>query len=86
MENKKQAALKKGVDGGETLVSVYIPSDGNGAFLEGALNGVNFRIPTDTVVEIPKRIARVIAESLRQIPAARSAVEAYTGVGGRKIG
>ena len=70
----------------EATVSVCIPSEGTGAFLEGALNGVSFRIPTGTVVEVPKRIARVIAESIRQIPDGRGAVEPYTGVGGRKIG
>lgn len=85
MENKKKTAPNARTDG-DTPVSVYIPSDGTGAFLEGALNGVTFRIPTDTVVEVPKRIAKVIAESRRQIPEGRSAVESFSGVGGRKIG
>ena len=86
MENKKQTAMKGTANGGEATASVYIPSDGIGPFLEGALNGVSFRIPTGTVVEVPKRIARVIAESIRQIPDGRGAVEPYIGVGGRKIG
>ena len=86
MENKKQTGMKTEQSRTEETVSVYIPSDGTGAFLEGALNGVNFRIPTDKVVEVPKRIARVIAEARRQIPEDRSAVEAYAGVGGRKLG
>ena len=72
--------------GNEELVSVYLPSEGTGAFLEGALNGVNFRIPTDKVVEVPKRIANVIVESRKQIPESVRAVESYTGAGGRKIG
>ena len=70
----------------EATVSVYVPSDGTGAFLEGALNGVNFRIPTDTVVEVPQRIADVIAESRRGIRAGSSDVEAFMSAGGRRIG
>jgi hypothetical protein len=70
----------------EELVSVYVPSDGTGAFLEGALNGVSFRIPTDKVVEVPRRIADIIAESRRGIAAGSRAVEAYMGAGGRRIG
>ena len=70
----------------ETTVSVYIPSDGTGAFLEGALNGVNFRIPTDTPVTVPKRIARVIAESRRTLLEGSRAAEAYEQAGGRKLG
>lgn len=72
--------------GNEELVSVYLPSEGTGAFLEGALNGVNFRIPTDTVVSIPRRIARVIAESRRTLLDGSRAAEAFTETGGRKIG
>lgn len=71
---------------GETLVSVYIPSEGTGAYLEGALNGVNFRVPTDKVVEIPSRIARVIAESRREMREGKRALEAFSEVGGRRIG
>jgi hypothetical protein len=70
----------------EARVSVYIPSEGTGAFLEGAVNGVTFRIPTDTVVELPRRIADVIAESRRGILAGSRDVEAYLGTGGRRIG
>lgn len=72
--------------GAEEKVSVYVPSDGTGAFLEGALNGVSFRIPTDTVVEVPRRIADVIAESRRGIAEGSRAVEAFAGTGGRRIG
>ncbi len=82
MENKKKSAENTA----EATVTVYIPSEGTGAFLEGALNGVNFRIPTDTLVEVPRRIANVIAESRKQIPEGVRAVEAYAGAGGRKIG
>lgn len=70
----------------EEQVSVYIPSEGTGAFLEGALNGKTFRIPTDTVVTVPRRIARVIAESRKELLEGSRAAEAFAGVGGRKIG
>ncbi len=70
----------------EECVSVYVPSEGTGPYLEGALNGVSFRIPTDKVVELPRRIADVVAESRRGIAADRCAVEAYAAAGGRRIG
>ena len=82
MEKKEQTTQKQT----EALVSIYVPAEGVGAFLEGALNGVNFRIPTDKLVEVPRRIAKVIAESRRGIPEGSRAVEAFTDVGGRKIG
>lgn len=71
---------------GEALVSIFLPADGTGAFLEGAINGVNFRIPTDTLVEVPKRIADVIRESRRTLLNGSRALEAYASQGGRKIG
>lgn len=67
-------------------VTVYIPSDGTGAFLEGALNGVNFRIPTDRTVEVPRYIADVIAESRKEIRKGANDVEAFMRNGGRRIG
>ena len=72
--------------GNEETVSVYIPSEGTGAFLEGALNGVSFRLPTDTLVTVPKRIARVITESRRTLLEGSNAAEAYAQAGGRKLG
>ncbi|MBQ1631363.1 MAG: hypothetical protein II049_00915 [Clostridia bacterium] len=70
----------------EETVSVYVPSEGVGPFLEGALNGVSFRIPTDTVVEVPRRIARILSESRRELVTGARAAQAYTATGGRKIG
>ncbi len=70
----------------EETVSIYLPSDGMGAFLEGCLNGVNFRIPTDTLTEVPARIANVIRESRRELLKGSDAVRAYTVSGGRRIG
>ena len=70
----------------EPTVTVYLPSDGAGAYVEGALNGVNFRIPTDTAVEVPARIAAILKESRRTLMEGGRAVEAFQTVGGRKIG
>ncbi len=70
----------------EETVSVYIPSEGVGPYLEGALNGVSFRIPTDTVVTVPVRIARILSESRRELLRGARAAEAYAAAGGRKLG
>ena len=70
----------------EETVSVFLPSEGVGPFVEGALNGVNFRIPTDTVVAVPRRIARILSESRRELLRGARAAEAYTVTGGRRLG
>ena len=70
----------------EPTVSIYLPSESVGPFLEGAVNGVAFRIPTDKVVEVPKRIAAVIRESRAALQEGARMVSAYRDVGGRKIG
>ena len=41
---------------GEETIRMILPEAGNGPFVEGALNGVNFRIPTGVPVEVPLRI------------------------------
>lgn len=84
MNKKKQ--LPENTEERLETVTVYVPSDGTGAFLEGALNGVSFRIPTDKTVEIPRKIADVITESRREIRKGASAVEAFMKNGGRKLG
>jgi hypothetical protein len=81
-ENKNTTVNEKK----EQTVSVYLPSDGIGPYLEGAINGVAFRIPTGKVVEVPKRIAAVIRESRSALESGARSVSAYRGVGGRKIG
>lgn len=70
----------------EPTVLVWIPGNGSGAFVEGAVNGVTFRIPTDTQVEVPARIAAILRESRRTLLEGSSAVEAYRDLGGRKLG
>jgi hypothetical protein len=54
-------------------------------YLEGAINGVNFRVKTGVVAEVPKRIADVIAESRRELLTGENAVKAYSASGGRKL-
>ena len=70
---------------GETVL-IWLPREGIGDALEGCLNGVNFRIPTEQSVEVPVRIAALIRESRRTLLAGSRAVEAYQDLGGRKIG
>lgn len=70
----------------EPTVSIYLPDDGVGPFLEGAINGVAFRIPTGKVVEVPKRIAAVIRESRSTLKEGEKHVSAYRDAGGRKLG
>ncbi|MBQ1820319.1 MAG: hypothetical protein II117_01820 [Clostridia bacterium] len=86
MTAKKQTASESKEAVRKKTVSVYVPSDGTGAFLEGALNGVSFRIPTDTVVEIPENVAKVIEESRKTVKESARAVESFAKNGGRRIG
>lgn len=67
-------------------VTVYLPREGNGPFVEGAINGVNFRIPTETAVEVPLRIAKLLRQSRQELADGESAVAAYSAASGRKIG
>ena len=41
---------------GEEMIRAILPEAGNGPYVEGALNGVNFRIPTGVPVDVPLRI------------------------------
>ena len=69
----------------EELISVYIPTEGNGPFIEGAINGVNFRVKTGVVAELPTRIAAVIRESANALKLGDSAVTAYKQAGGKRL-
>ena len=71
---------------GEETIRLILPQAGNGPFVEGALNGVNFRIPTEQSVEVPARIAALIKESRKALLDSSRAVQAYQDLGGRKIG
>ncbi len=70
----------------EEIVSICLSADGIGPFLEGAINGVVFRIPTGKVVDVPKRIAALIRESRSALEEGADAVSAYRNAGGRRIG
>ena len=37
---------------GEEMIRLILPEAGNGPFVEGAINGVNFRIPTGVPVDV----------------------------------
>jgi hypothetical protein len=69
----------------EQTVSIYLPSEGIGPYLEGAHNGVNFRIPTGRIVEVPKRIAEIVLESSRGLCENEDAAP-FEAAGGRRIG
>jgi len=71
---------------GEEMIRLILPREGYGPYVEGALNGVNFRIPTGVPVEVPLRLYRVLEESRRGDPTARLVTEGFTAVGGRKLG
>ena len=70
---------------GEETSRMILPEAGNGPFVEGALNGVNFRIPTGVPVEVPLRIYRVLEESHRTDPAAEQWMNGFTATGGMKL-
>ena len=71
---------------GEEMIRLILPETGNGPFVEGALNGVNFRIPTGVAVDVPMRIYRVLEESRRVDPAIEQWMNGFTAAGGRKLG
>ena len=82
---KEAEPAKKPEMKGET-VTIWLPAEGIGDALEGCLNGVNFRIPTEQSVEVPARIAALIKESRKALLDSSRAVQAYQDLGGRKIG
>ena len=71
---------------GEETIRMILPEAENGPFVEGAINGVNFRIPTGVPVEVPLRIYRVLEESWRGDPAQEQWMSGFTATGGRKLG
>lgn len=78
--------LKKSNPAAETTVSVYLHPENIGPYLEGAINGCVFRIPTGRVVEVSARIAAVIRESQSALVEGEQAVSAFRGANGRKLG
>ena len=70
---------------GEEMIRLILPAAGNGPFVEGAINGVNFRIPTEVPVDVPMRIYRVLEESRRADPAAEQWMNGFTAAGGMRL-
>ena len=70
---------------GEETIRLILPEAGNGPYVEGALNGVNFRIPTGVPVDVPLRISRVLEDSRRGDPANEQWMNGFTAAGGRKL-
>ncbi len=71
---------------GEETIRLILPEAGNGPYVEGALNGVNFRIPTGVPVEVPMHIYAVLEESRREDPASAQWMNGFTATGGQKLG
>ena len=70
---------------GEETIRVILPEVGNGPFVEGALNGVNFCIPTGVPVDVPLRIYQVLEESRRVDPVHADWMRGFTATGGQKL-
>ena len=70
---------------GEEMIRVILPKAENGPYVEGALNGVNFRIPTGVPVDVPLRIYGVLEESRRVDPASAQWMNGFTAAGGQKL-
>lgn len=68
-----------------STVSVYIPALGDEPYIEGCLNGTNFRIKTGEVVEVPAYIANILRSAIVGMQRGAAAVEAYTAAGGKKL-
>ena len=71
---------------GEETIRLILPKTDSEPYVEGALNGVNFRIPTGVLVNVPLRIYRVLEESRRTDPASEQWMNGFTATGGQKLG
>ena len=70
---------------GEETIRLVLPKAENEPFIEGALNGVNFRVPTGVPVDVPLRIYAVLEESRRVDPASEQWMNGFTANGGQKL-
>ena len=70
---------------GEETIRLILPKTDSEPYVEGALNGVNFRIPTGVPVEVPLRIYEVLEESRREDPDNDPWMNGFTAAGGRKL-
>ncbi len=65
-------------------ITLLIPRSGRD-YIEGCLNGSNFRIRAGEPVEVPKHLAAIILDSQKAVAVGKSAVAAYCGSGGKRI-
>ena len=68
---------------GEEMVRIMLT--GEDRYVEGALNGVNFRLPTGVPVDVPMRIWRVLEESRKKDPCGEWMMNGFTAEGGKKL-
>lgn len=66
-------------------VKIIAPSAVFGAYVEGCLQGKNFRFPTDRAVAVDRAIARIVEESLQAQQGSRKRYELYTHCKGCKL-
>lgn len=83
--NEKREMKDRGAEQ-EVLRPIYAPSALWGRYLEGSVNGVNFRIPTDRTVYVSEVIAQLVEDSQRNLTAGATAVADYRTQSGCRIG
>ena len=69
----------------EPKASVTIRPENGEAYWEGGINGHFFRIRTDTPVQVPLSLARLIAQSRRVLVESETATRAFCKGGGKKV-
>lgn len=66
-------------------ITLYLPADA-GAYVEGCLNGKNFRVKTGTFVEVPRYIAQILLASGRARAVSAQNTAAFAAPGGKGMG
>ena len=69
----------------EQKVSVVVKSENGEAYWEGGINGHFFRIRTETPVQVPASLAKLIAQSDSVRVEAERAVRPFSKGGGKKV-
>ena len=65
--------------------TLYLPTDA-GAYVEGCLNGRNFRVKTGEFVEVPSYIAKILTASGRARAVSAQTAAAFAAPGGKGMG
>lgn len=68
----------------EETITMILPTE-EGRFVEGAINGVTFRIPTGVQVEVPLRISRLLEQCQQERRRSQAGLQAFTAAGGRRL-